>query len=594
MLTSIPPVEIRDGSVAIAGRPILRGIDLTVRPGEFVALMGANGSGKSTLVRAMTGLRSLAAGSMSLFGTPIGSFRDWQRVGFVPQRSGASTGVPASVREVVASGRLTRRRLLRPLTRADRQAIDDAIEVVGLSDLAHRGVSHLSGGQQQRALIARALAGEPDLFFLDEPTAGVDLPSQQALADTLHLLSGPRCDDRAGRTRARPDGSPDRPRGGDARRAGRVRRPSAGRARGAPPGLRRRTHPPLLDRAPRPCAARRLAAGRGAHLMDLFELPFMQRALLAAVFTGLAAPAVGTYLVQRRLALMGDGIGHVAVTGVALGLLTGMSPTWTAVVVAVLGAMLIEVIRERGHANGDVALALLFYGGLAGGVLLTGLGGESASRLQGYLFGSILTISAADVWVTIGLALVVVLISLGLAPQLFAVAQDQEFARVAGLNVRFYNLLVAVLAAVSVTVAMRTVGLLLVSALMVVPVATSQQVTRSFRATLGLAMLLGTVASLGGLVDLGVRVVPRDGGCRADDRAAVPGRFRAHLAGRGAAAPPAADARAVPGGRAGRRGDRGDAPARPRRELRPPGRSARRPRRLCPRRPPARAPREAL
>ena len=189
MLTSIPPVEVRDGSVAIAGRPILRGIDLTVRPGEFVALMGANGSGKSTLVRAMTGLRSLASGSMSLFGTPIASFRDWHRVGFVPQRSGASTGVPASVREVVASGRLTRRRLLRPLTRADRQAIDAAIEVVGLSHLAHRGVSHLSGGQQQRALIARALAGEPDLFFLDEPTAGVDLPSQQALADTLHLLS---------------------------------------------------------------------------------------------------------------------------------------------------------------------------------------------------------------------------------------------------------------------------------------------------------------------------------------------------------------------------------------------------------------------
>jgi len=234
--------------------------------------------------------------------------------------------------------------------------------------------------------------------------------------------------------------------------------------------------------------------------MDIFTLPFMQRALLAAVFTGLAAPAVGTYLVQRRLALMGDGIGHVAVTGVALGLLTGASPTWTAVVVAVLGAMLIEVIRERGHTNGDVALALLFYGGLAGGVLLTGIGGQSASTLQQYLFGSILTISVTDVWVTIVLALVVVLICVGLSPQLFAVAQDQEFAKVAGLNVRFYNLLVAVLAAVTVTVAMRTVGLLLVSALMVVPVATAQQVTRTFRTTLGLAMLLGTAASLGGLV----------------------------------------------------------------------------------------------
>ena len=233
---------------------------------------------------------------------------------------------------------------------------------------------------------------------------------------------------------------------------------------------------------------------------ELLTLPFMQRALLAAVFTGLAAPAVGTYIVQRRLALMGDGIGHVAVTGVALGLLTGASPTWTAVVVAVIGAILIEVIRERGHTNGDVALALLFYGGLAGGVLITGLAGQSAARLQTYLFGSITTISVADVVVTMVLAAVVVVVCLGLSPQLFAVAQDQEFARVAGLNVRFYNILVAVLAAVSVTVAMRTVGLLLVSALMVVPVATAQQLTRSCRTTLGAAMLLGLGASVGGLL----------------------------------------------------------------------------------------------
>jgi zinc transport system permease protein len=234
--------------------------------------------------------------------------------------------------------------------------------------------------------------------------------------------------------------------------------------------------------------------------MDLLTYGFMQRALIAAFVTGLAAPAVGTYLVQRRLALMGDGIGHVAVTGVALGLLTGTSPTWTAVVVAVLGAALIELIRERGHANGDVALALLFYGGLAGGVLLTGIGGESASRLQQYLFGSITTISVNDVLATMALAAVVIVVCVGLSPQLFAVAQDQEFARVAGLRVRAYNLLVAVLAAVSVTVAMRTVGLLLVSALMVVPVATAQQVTRSFRTTLGAAMLLGCLASLGGLL----------------------------------------------------------------------------------------------
>jgi len=234
--------------------------------------------------------------------------------------------------------------------------------------------------------------------------------------------------------------------------------------------------------------------------LDLLAQPFMQRALIAAVVTGLAAPVVGTYLVQRRLSLMGDGLGHVAVTGVAIGLLTGTSPTWAAVVVALLGAVLIEIIRERGNTSGDLALALLFYGGLAGGVLLTGIGGQSAARLQEYLFGSITTIGVGDLVATMALAALVVVVGIGLSPQLFAVAQDQEFARVAGLRVRAYNVLVAALAAVSVSVAMRTVGLLLVSALMIIPVATSQQVSSTFRTTLYGAMGLGVVASLCGLV----------------------------------------------------------------------------------------------
>ena len=182
------PVRLTGGTVALGGRPILRGIDLTVRAGEFLALMGANGSGKSTLVRALTGLHPLTAGSLELFGTQFADFDDWRRVGFVPQRPGAASGVPASVWEVVASGRLTHRRLLRPLSRADRAAVDEAIAVVGLTDRARDGVSKLSGGQQQRVLIARALAGSPDVFFLDEPTAGVDLPNQQALAETLGVL----------------------------------------------------------------------------------------------------------------------------------------------------------------------------------------------------------------------------------------------------------------------------------------------------------------------------------------------------------------------------------------------------------------------
>jgi zinc transport system permease protein len=145
-------------------------------------------------------------------------------------------------------------------------------------------------------------------------------------------------------------------------------------------------------------------------MLDILLSPFMLRALVAAAATGLAAPAVGTYLVQRRLSLMGDGIGHICVTGVALGLLTGTSPVLAAIVVAVLGALLIELIRSTGKASGDVALALLFYGGIAGGLVLISLAGNSAFALQGYLFGSITSISTADVWVSVGLAAVVILL----------------------------------------------------------------------------------------------------------------------------------------------------------------------------------------
>jgi zinc transport system permease protein len=234
--------------------------------------------------------------------------------------------------------------------------------------------------------------------------------------------------------------------------------------------------------------------------MSILDYDFMQRALIAALLTGLAAPAVGIYLVQRRLALMGDGIGHVSLTGVAVGLLTGWAPTWTSVVVAIAGASAIEVVRANGKASADVALAMLFYGGIASGVLITGLAGSTAATLNTYLFGSITTVSSADLWLVMILAIIVLALAIGLAPHLFAVCQDEEFARVNGLPVRLYSIMIAVMAAVTVTVAMRTVGLLLVSALMVVPVATAQQLTRGFKATFALALLLGVVPSLAGVV----------------------------------------------------------------------------------------------
>ncbi|MEU5311856.1 metal ABC transporter permease [Streptomyces sp. NPDC021562] len=243
--------------------------------------------------------------------------------------------------------------------------------------------------------------------------------------------------------------------------------------------------------------------------MDFLNYAFMQRALLAAVLVGITAPAVGIYLVQRRQALMGDGIGHVAMTGVGLGFLLSTSPVWMATAVSVLGAVLMELIRWYGRTRGDIALAMLFYGGMAGGVMLINLApGGSNANLMSYLFGSLSTVSQSDVTAICLLAAFVLAVTLGLRRQLFAVSQDEEFARVTGLPVRALNLLTAITAAVTVTVAMRVVGLLLVSALMVVPVAAAQQVSRSFAATFAIAVAIGVTVSVGGTITSYYQYVP--------------------------------------------------------------------------------------
>ncbi len=183
-----PVIRAREVVVSLGGRVAVRRVSLDVAPGEVVALLGANGSGKSTLVRSMVNLLPLAAGSVELFGVPVRAFGEWRRVGYVPQRTTATAGVPATVREVVESGRLSASPWWRPFRSKDRAAIASALDVVGLADRADDSVAELSGGQQQRVLIARALAGSPELLILDEPMAGVDLPSQDTFALTLRHL----------------------------------------------------------------------------------------------------------------------------------------------------------------------------------------------------------------------------------------------------------------------------------------------------------------------------------------------------------------------------------------------------------------------
>ncbi|MET8802312.1 metal ABC transporter permease [Streptomyces sp. NPDC004546] len=243
--------------------------------------------------------------------------------------------------------------------------------------------------------------------------------------------------------------------------------------------------------------------------MDLLNYAFMQRALLAAVLVGITAPAIGIYLVQRRQPLMGDGIGHVAMTGVGLGFLLHASPVWMATAVSALGSVLMELIRWYGRTRGDIALAMLFYGGMAGGVMFVNIApGGSNANLMSYLFGSLSTVAPSDVIAIMVLAAFVVAVTLGLRRQLFAVSQDEEFARVTGLPVRALNLLVAVTAAVTVTVAMRVVGLILVSALMVVPVAAAQQLTRSFAVTFAIAVAIGVSVTVAGTITSYYQDVP--------------------------------------------------------------------------------------
>lgn len=234
--------------------------------------------------------------------------------------------------------------------------------------------------------------------------------------------------------------------------------------------------------------------------IEVLDYDFMRRALVAAVLVGLAAPATGVFLVQRRLALIGDGLGHVAVTGVALGLVLDRAPVIVALLTAVVGAVVLELIRSRREAFAEMALAILFYGGIAGGVVLVSRAPAGGRSLNQYLFGSITTTTNSDLVLFGILAVVVMAITVAIGPALFTVSSDEEFARAGGLPVVPLNLTLAVMSALTVVISMRVVGVLLVSALMVVPVAAAQLVTRSFRGTYLVGVVVGAVVSVAGVV----------------------------------------------------------------------------------------------
>ena len=375
-----------------------------------------------------------------------------------------------TVREVVSSGRLAQGGLFGPLRRRDRAIVDEAIADVGLGDLADARLGDLSGGQQQRAFIAKAFAGEPSLLVLDEPTAGVDAESQEALARLLGRLHADRG----------------------------VTTLYVSHEFGAVEGIVERL---VLVRGGIVFDGPPHALPSAWHdpRMPMLESEFMRLAFATGAVVGLLAPAVGFFLVQRNMSLVGDGVGHTAFAGVAAGYLLGVEPVLTALVAAVAGAVGIEWLRSRHRAAGDQALALLFYTGLAAGVVLASSAGALDVDLFSFLFGSILTVTRGDLILVAVLGVAGLLLIGLLYRALAAVVIDEEGARVAGVPVAALNVLVAGLAGVTIGLSMQIVGILLIAALMVLPVIAAGRVAWSMGSSVLLAMGIGLLSVFAGL-----------------------------------------------------------------------------------------------
>jgi zinc transport system permease protein len=230
-----------------------------------------------------------------------------------------------------------------------------------------------------------------------------------------------------------------------------------------------------------------------------FDYVFMQRALIASVAVGVFAPMIGTFLVQKRMSLIGDGIGHIAFAGVGAGLLAGVWPVWSALVFAVVGALGVEWLRAKRKASGDLALALFFYSGIAAGVVLVSVGGGLNASVLTYLFGQPLLVNRRELQVIVGLGVAIIAVMLVFRRLLFSVVTDEDWSRVVGLPVGFANTVLAAVTACAVVAAMQIVGILLIAAMMVLPVASGQLIGRSFGGTMRWAVAISVGSVIAGL-----------------------------------------------------------------------------------------------
>ena len=484
----------RDVVVELGGRRVLDGVSFEVGRGEFAALCGPNGGGKTTLLRAALGLVTLASGSIEVLGGRPGAAT--AAVGYLPQTKSFSGSFPARVVDVIAAA--ARGAWPFRVSGPERAHAQEVLARVGGEQLLDSPLRGLSGGELQRVFLARALARDPALLLLDEPTAGVD---GRGRAEFLELLAGiaertdlaavlvthnaaavRRLADRAvyldGTLRAW--GSPEEVLAREWERRLRLQRPRPRGARGRP--LRGRLMDELLELLVSPL-------GQG----------FVRRALMAGLALGTAGALLGVFVVQRGLGLVADGLAHATFGGIALGLLLGATPDraiWVALPFTVAVALGIQQLRRRTSLGGDVATGVFFAVSFAAGVMFLGLRGPRGVpvNVEALLFGSLLAVSPEALFVVGFVSLLVVAVLVRVGPQLAYATFDAELARLSGVHVQALESLLLALTALVVVVGVKTVGVVLIAAFVVIPAAAAQLLGR----TLGATLVLAVAASLAG------------------------------------------------------------------------------------------------
>ncbi|QNK55475.1 metal ABC transporter permease [Paenibacillus sp. PAMC21692] len=238
--------------------------------------------------------------------------------------------------------------------------------------------------------------------------------------------------------------------------------------------------------------------------MEILTSEFFQKALLGGLFIGITAPLVGLFLVLRRLSMIGDTLSHVAIAGVALGFLTGVYPLVAGIVFSIAASFAIEKLRKAYKTYAELSLAIIMSGGIALASILFTLGQSYSMNVNSYLFGSIYTLNSTDLWIIGGVTGAVLIVIGTQVKELFLLTFDEEAAAVSGLPVRFYNVMISVLTALIISVSIKIVGALLVSALLTIPAACSLIIARSFKQSVIAVVVIGEFALLFGLIIAGV------------------------------------------------------------------------------------------